>query len=130
MFGPPVSSYEHIDHLIWLISDASDWLPKKVRQVLINGLSDWGVWPWHSKDRPFENSFYNALLTTENGKLFRWSTTIKQDALSRFAKTKEILNLPESPEELFLRFKNRNFINKYMVIFKKRKNIHNRSEDL
>ncbi len=39
MFGPEVSPYEHTEHAFWLLSDASLWLPEKIRSFLIEGMT-------------------------------------------------------------------------------------------
>lgn len=44
LFSPEVRYYTHIDYFFWLLSDSSDWLPGAARDVLLEGISDWGVW--------------------------------------------------------------------------------------
>ena len=42
MFGPTVSPWDHADHMVWLLSDASIWLPPGHRAKLLEGMGDWG----------------------------------------------------------------------------------------
>jgi hypothetical protein len=116
MFGPPVSPYEHADHIVWLLSDASKWLPNRVRKVLINGMADWGVWLWTTGDWPSEGALRNALYDAKEGKPFRWSHKRKEDVLSRFQLTVQTLRLPETAEELLARFVYQDFIGKWFSL--------------
>lgn len=113
MFGPSVSPYEHTDHMVWLLSEASAWLPDRVRQMLTDGMADWGVWLWTSGDWPSEGALLNALYDAKEGKPFRWSHKRKEDVLSRFQLTIHILRLPETSEELLARFVGQDFIGKW-----------------
>ncbi|MBE3143170.1 MAG: toll/interleukin-1 receptor domain-containing protein [Planctomycetes bacterium] len=114
MFGPPVSPYEHIDHLVWLLSEASAWLPDLVHQVLIDGMADWGVWLWTPGDWERESGIVEAMLDTDKGRPFRWSPKRKGIAVSRFQKTIDTLRLPETAEELLARFIRSDFIGKWI----------------
>jgi hypothetical protein len=104
MFGPSVSPYEHTDHLVWLLSEASAWLPFEVRQVLICGMADWGVWISTLEDWESESGFAKALFRTDEGKSFRWSPKRKGMVISRFQKTIDNLRLPETAQDLLARF--------------------------
>ncbi len=46
IFGPPVKVFAEVDYAAWLISDKSIWMPSATRQYLIDGIGEWGVWPW------------------------------------------------------------------------------------
>jgi hypothetical protein len=48
VFGPSPKVYEHFEYLIWLLSEASLWLPKEIRKRLAEGFLDWPVWLWFS----------------------------------------------------------------------------------
>jgi hypothetical protein len=114
MFGPQVSPYEHTDHMVWLISDASEWLPTEVRQVLIDGIADWEVWLWSSGDWPSARSVFTSLNNSSQMKSFHWSIQNKDDALNRFQLAINRLELPESAEEIFTRFVNHDFVEKWI----------------
>lgn len=45
MFAPPSRFYEVFDYAIWLLSEASSWLPPSIRTCLTRGMRDWAVWP-------------------------------------------------------------------------------------
>jgi hypothetical protein len=38
MFGPQVSQFEEADHLFWLLSKKSDWLPGAIHKYLLSGM--------------------------------------------------------------------------------------------
>ena len=38
IFGPQVALHADADHLIWLLSKRSEWLPKRIREILFDGL--------------------------------------------------------------------------------------------
>ena len=46
MFGPEVSPYHEFDHALWLMSEASDWLPPRIHDYLLDGLANWISWAW------------------------------------------------------------------------------------
>ena len=114
IFGPPVSPYEHTDHMVWLLSEASAWLPARVRQILSDGMADWGVWLWTSGDWPSGGSLLHALYDTAEGKPFRWSPKRKEDVLSRFRLTIHTLLLPETAEALLVRFVDHDFVGEWI----------------
>jgi hypothetical protein len=60
--------YEHFEYLIWLLSEASLWLPEKIRTRLTEGFLEWPVWLWFSTPRGFQHEFKKSKFT---GKLFR-----------------------------------------------------------
>ena len=45
IFGPPVSPFHEADHVFWVLSSASTWLPIPIRRLLREGLKSAG-WPW------------------------------------------------------------------------------------
>jgi len=44
MFGPPVSPFEEADHLFWLLSQSSSWLPDRIHEALIQGMRGGSMW--------------------------------------------------------------------------------------
>jgi hypothetical protein len=114
VFGPPVDYYEGADHLFWLLSSQSEWLPPRVRKVLTEGMRNWGrEWLWgdyfpHRGDRGGWQHW--GMLGKEvsrasdgRGKA-RFTTDIKADLLGRIASAREKLGLPEDASVLFDRF--------------------------
>lgn len=107
MMGPPVKVYDTIDYLIWLLSDASAWVPQKARNYLVDGLKKWAVWLWseYSNDSDFPSinetgSLQEELSRAETFKAFKITPKISKDIESRLSHTIEILNLPESVAEI------------------------------
>jgi hypothetical protein len=106
MFGPSVSPYEHSDHLFWLLSTDSEWLPERVRKTLTVGMRQWGVWSWpemHETDR-WEHcgALFDAMHSAARGEgTFNWSEAIEDDVRHRIAKSIATLRLSDSAEDLF-----------------------------
>lgn len=109
MFGPTVSPYEHADHLFWLLSSASGWLPRRVHTVLLDGMASWSVWVWTNRiDTPgpttdvtaLQRELWNAM----DGKKLRWTPDVDQDVRLRMQLSIRLLKLPESVEELLQAF--------------------------
>jgi hypothetical protein len=79
MFAPKVDGYEIFEDIVWLLSDHSDWLPDKIRQLLIRGTVDWPVWVSgkriaHSYD---EKGLYYALLHASRPSRFKLTRTLR-----------------------------------------------------
>jgi hypothetical protein len=104
IFGPPVSPYEHADHLAWLLSKASNWLPKTVHEVLLDGMASWRAWHWTDGDWSSAGALADALFKEDRGVLFRWSKRRKDDVRGRLGKSIIELGLPETSETLLERF--------------------------
>jgi hypothetical protein len=119
IFGPTVSPYEHAEHLFWLLSSASDWLPRHVHDKLLEGMADWGVWIWtdgkHGDDEITRDALLNSMAAAQDGKSFVWSEAAKEDTMRRIRFAIDTLQLPDSPEAIFERFMNYNFPAKRMA---------------
>jgi hypothetical protein len=100
LFGPEVSPYDDVDHLIWLLSSNSRWLPDVFHSVLLHGMKKNRVWMsrW-SSDGPFLNALFS-----ENKKEFKWSAAIECDVRARIKKTIRSLKLEDTEDHLFKRF--------------------------
>lgn len=127
MFGPHVSPYEHPDHVFWLLSSASEWLPEKIHLYLIQGMAEWSVWTWsdfsidHGGKWDSNGALADALYdTTIEGNPFIWSTKIEDDILNRINYSIELLSLPESPDRIMEKFLKFQFIEKYLLAMKRR----------
>lgn len=110
MFGPTVSPWEHADHLFWLLSAQSDWIPRHVHQVLLDGMAAWGVWLWTESRRdkgrssPCEGALWKALHDSLYEGPFRWTEECRRDLQGRLNESINSLSLPESVEEIETRF--------------------------
>lgn len=117
LMGPPVmpDGWEVADYAFWLLSDAAEWLPARIRDVLHRGMGDWGVWPWVEYSGWWDRDEYGitgALAVQlyrarERGKAVkRLSPAARADALARATAAVEHHGLPNSPEVLTERLLN------------------------
>jgi hypothetical protein len=108
IFGPEVSPFDDADHVFWLLSSASLWLPSLVRVTLLNGMKGRPTWIWH------EGSFSEALFATKGIQGFRWTQAIENDVRSRIRKTARLLGFSDSEDDLLKRFKEEGFPESYL----------------
>ncbi len=112
--GPPVRYYSHIDYLAWLLSEASCWLPDKVRHYITVGMAEWGVWTWNTshdvnaegmgyEDGPNAGMFGDAVRRAREKRTFKASGKVCSDLSHRLSFSAQILNLPEPGDELAAR---------------------------
>ena len=112
IFGPRVAYHEDADHLFWLLSDESGWLPEKVRATLLDGLARCTArWLWSSAEHSRDEAQWlsRGALQEELWKLRRTSRVslsarAHDDVLNREALAQKVLRLPESSKELAQRF--------------------------
>jgi len=110
-FGPPVSPFEHVEHAVWLLSPASEWLPAKTREFLIQGMATWHAWVWghvglsKGGDWSTNGAFSEALYAAVDGKAFRWSRRVRDDAIRRFSLAITVLGVSVTPEDILDRFR-------------------------
>ncbi len=122
MFGPSVSPYEHADHLFWLLSDDSEWLPEKIRNTLIQGMKEWAVWNWPESMRSDEwatcGKLFHAMHdASEAQATFQWTDETTDDARQQIAKSIAILKLPNSVDEIFQAFNDHKFVEYFILHF-------------
>ena len=121
MFGPTTSPYKDAEHAVWLLSSASNWLPRRIRKVLLDGLADHPSWVWTDSDHdPTNNSpggpaFLAALHAAAEGSKFRWSFDVYEDVRKRIEYAKAKLKLPDSVDELMFAFKKVDFPARYVA---------------
>lgn len=109
MFGPVVSPYKHPDHLFWLLSTDSKWLPENVRSMLIDGMRNWGQWHWPeiNEDGQWEScgKLFDAMHdAAEKEFAFKWTNTCKNDLRQRIAQTISTLKLTDKVESIYKAF--------------------------
>lgn len=101
IFGPTVSPYEHADHLFWLLSSDSQWLPERIRSKLLEGLKASPLWLWtartgqrlnNSEDSLF-NECHDAL---EQKRPFIWTDSVISDVTARIEMAIATLGLHDS----------------------------------
>ena len=107
IFGPAVSPYDHADHLFWLLSDDSKWMPDGVRQFLIDGMRDWGVWHWSGiggsnsgGDWESNGVLFDALHDAESASDFRWNDCVHDDLARRASLSVRTLGLSGSANDI------------------------------
>ena len=122
MFGPQVSPFKHADHLFWLLSDDSDWLPSPIRTCLIEGLRKWTVWDWtgmggndHGGEWPSNGRLWDAMHdAAEAGKELAWDDQTKDDLEQRIRKSVTDLSLATPPKKILQRFIDGEFAEHYI----------------
>ncbi len=118
--GRSTSLYEHIDYLIWLLSDSSIWLPSLIHKVLLKGAGEWAVWPWSwisyegYTDKHYTGNFLEYLYELRDNPELKLNDNAWQDLLNRIQVAKEILKLHETKEELAKRFMRKRIINSWL----------------
>lgn len=111
LMGPPVTpdGWEIADYAFWLLSDASAWLPERVREVLRRGMGEWAMWPWVGYSGWWDREEWGitGALTDqlyrarERGRpIKRLSPAARADALGRATAAVQQLGLPEAPDDL------------------------------
>lgn len=111
-FGMSSSRHDHIDFLLWLLSEKSSWLPTQIRSKLLDGLKEWAVWGWSkggSNYSDFEGgddsgALQLALIKARKVESFKLSKKSKADLYERLEHSIRYLGLPENVQELFDRF--------------------------
>jgi hypothetical protein len=110
IFGPDVSPYEEADHLFWLLSKSSNWLPESTREILLDGIVSHSRWLWGyiESDKggewrhcgAFSKSIYE--LIEKKKKVLPKSAIF--DLENRIAMSVRQLNLPENVDMIKKRF--------------------------
>lgn len=126
IFGPDVSPYEHADHLFWLLSSASSWLPPHIHHVLVEGMKTWTAWPWYDlkidadKNWATHEALWEGVLDAVHGGEFRWTDAIQDDILHRIEYSIEVLDLLDSEDLLLRRFREHRFCERLIEEMKDR----------
>lgn len=121
LMGPSTSFYQPIDIALWLLSDASTWLPDAARKFLTRGMIEWPVWPWYKFNWRFSGDFgfvdiaatgalSDRLYHARSAETVRVTRTIRADMEHRFEFASQLLGLPETGSELVQRFLKEGFI--------------------
>ena len=121
--GPYTNAYPAFDHLIWLFSSGSDWLPGPHRAYLLQGMKEWGVWPWMStaRDSNYDSIHSSALWRQLRDALDSTESEIsltadaRLDLSERILHTRDKLGLPESVESLIERFMEERVIETWLI---------------
>jgi len=120
IFGPPVSPYEHADHIFWLLSRDSSWLPKRLKTILIDGMKNWTVWLWWSHSVTSDSSWETcgalaeALFAAKSREKFKRTEKVEDDLINRVSQTIRALNLSDKPSAILKRFFEQHFPEYYI----------------
>lgn len=128
MFGPQVSPYYEFDHVVWLLSETSNWLPPEIHNYLLNGMSNLTNWGWSVSGNSDNGGSWKSngsllrhiMKCIKDGAKFSWTKKAKDDVLHRVELSIETLTLPESPEDLLNNFVAFEFPQKFVSIEQKR----------
>lgn len=121
IMGPSTTFYDTVDIAVWLLSEASQWLPTTARAFLTQGMIEWSVWPWHTGQWRYEEEFgfepidatgalADRLHHARSAATVRITRKIRADIEHRLDFTAGLLGLPESGGELANRFLEAGFI--------------------
>jgi hypothetical protein len=120
IFGPDVAFHEDADHLFWLLSDRSKWLPAAIRETLLDGLCRCTArWPWQERSRghqfkwPGAGSAQEALWQFRTREKFAWTKDVIADWRGRINVAREALDLPETTEELLTRVRDAGVVDRW-----------------
>ncbi len=132
MFGPEVSPFSQTDHIFWLLSNSSSWLPDKIRSYLIEGMKEWGAWEWPRTDKDIINKWpscgalWDSLWQTAEDKPFRLTKKIKDDIYNRIELSISRIKLFDSVENIYNKFIAYEFPKSYIEVMIERKNKNNK----
>jgi hypothetical protein len=100
--------FDEFTCLVWLLTDAADWLPSKIRSHLLDGMREepriWSTSVWRGG-----NAFRDALLS-KTRKTFRFSKQVKEDLQSQIGEALKELGIFERPAAITQRFVEHDFV--------------------
>ena len=121
--GPSTHGMPTIDYVLWFLSSASDWLPRRIHAYLLEGSKDWSVWPqWDDYDNQelgyhveYEDSLIAAMRAAPGVRSFKLTTAAERDLRDRIALSVSLQRLPEDPGTLVHRFLQERFIQRWFA---------------
>ena len=130
--GPPCRFYAIADYAFWFLSEASSWMPDRIRQVLLAGMKDWAQWLWTDKipaseremgiePYPGVGSLAEFLFGLETIQHLELGPAARNDLLQRISITKALLPLPENQEEIANAFLSAGFIEAWLLDERRRR---------
>lgn len=112
--GPSPKAYEIFDYLIWLISDESVWLPKYIRDFLLNGMKDWNVWASSSNNQIKNWDFIDLLYDAKDIRKFKMTKKARVSLLNWITDSINSLGINDKPETILSKFIELGFIEAYI----------------
>lgn len=127
----PSSPWESPDHIFWLLSKKSSWMPNHIRKFLLEGLKKWpDSWPWEMEKgnkvkakKDLMDELRNCIAT---GKQFEWNDELKKYVRGRIDESIKQLDLPESNQTILKRFIANKFAENHIEYRKKVEKKRNR----
>lgn len=130
LMGPPVNRFEIIDYALWLLSKASDWLPRKHHSFLLDGMKKWGGWSsWNTPaffeeydiEYPNMNGYFiDQVMSLKTGKKIKLTQNALSELIQRVNISKLLLDFPETTAELVEKFLSHGFIEEFILKRSKR----------
>ena len=120
--GPSPKMFDTFDYLVWLLSKASNWMPARTKDYLLQGFREWTVWQWHA----YPETDTDLQISSSPAALFRSMTSARKassfvlkpeaaaDLRHRIAVARVLLDLPDPAEDLEIAFLNGKFIEWYI----------------
>jgi hypothetical protein len=103
--------YSSFECLTWLLSDNADWMPRQLRDALIEGMRDRTYW-WFNDTMNSRNAFSDALVRLPRSK-FKLTQGVRSAIDELFSAALQKLNMREKTAILVERFVAREFIEAY-----------------
>lgn len=132
MSGPHVSPYEDSDHLFWLLSSASSWMPKNIHKHLIEGAARhmwvWGYGGGKAGSWKTNGSLGTAVYNSLDGNAFKWTDEIEDDLLNAIKRSIRRLKLSETAQTIKNRFLAEKVVNKLIAFHRTLRKKHSRSK--
>jgi hypothetical protein len=123
--GPSCKVYPIFDYAVWLLTSKSNWMPKSIREFLVQGIKEWAMWDWTdmvSKDEyDLGIELYQGMGVLARHlhkmsihKCKTLGKTDMQDLRSRISISKKILHLSEELDCLVQAFLDARFIEEFL----------------
>lgn len=98
--------------LIWLLSEKSNWLPERYRNILIQGISERDLWLTGLLLQYYNNPFLSALMN-KTRRQFSLTTKVKNGLRQIVEDIKKELKITEDSEEIISYLLKVDIINRY-----------------
>lgn len=103
--------YSNFDHVVWLLSEHSAWLPEPTRRYLVNGMNENPIWSRsHELFDDLENEFVDRMLQARNYKTFKPTKRIRGALIELIGKSLENMRLSGGEKEIAAAFFQRGII--------------------
>jgi hypothetical protein len=118
--GPDVKYYETFDYLVFFLSSNSEWIPNTLRETLLDGIIEWGVW-FTSSDFLENENIYHDIFETDLEKDYVVRDLTISEVQKEIEKTKQKLKISDSTDNLVELFLGKHIIQSAREEVKKKK---------